>query len=154
MLTDTRTEREIFLVDDDGDPTGALGEEERQHLVEPTDVEARRGVNNRQDCLNAKAGVILGLHNVFIVIPQFLVTGLASIIFALVDPSKSVAHPVLASPGSDVDVIVGRQDVGESGVDGGNNGWNSVAIIFRVGGVAATVAFVLSLRLARELKRR
>lgn len=61
--------------------------------------------------LSAKAGIILvrffdsavqpstnllaseqGIHNIFLVIPQFLVTGLSSIIFALVDPAKSVLH--------------------------------------------------------------
>ncbi|KAE9392071.1 hypothetical protein BT96DRAFT_288398 [Gymnopus androsaceus JB14] len=49
--------------------------------------------------LSAKAGIILGIHNIFLVIPQFLVTGLSSIIFALVDPAKSALsakHP--ASP--------------------------------------------------------
>ncbi|KAE9392066.1 hypothetical protein BT96DRAFT_1000693 [Gymnopus androsaceus JB14] len=49
--------------------------------------------------LSAKAGIILGIHNIFLVIPQFLVTGLSSIIFALVDPVKSALsakHP--ASP--------------------------------------------------------
>jgi solute carrier family 45 protein 1/2/4 len=33
-----------------------------------------------------------GIHNMFIVIPQFLVTGLSSIIFAMFDPQKSVLH--------------------------------------------------------------
>lgn len=58
--------------------------------------------------LSAKAGIILvrilllfavaqrlltssqGIHNVFIVIPQFLVTGLSSIVFAIFDPKKVV----------------------------------------------------------------
>lgn len=31
-----------------------------------------------------------GIHNVFIVIPQFLVTGLSSIVFAIFDPQKVV----------------------------------------------------------------
>ena len=33
-----------------------------------------------------------GIHNLFIVIPQFLVTGFSSIVFALLDPDKSVLH--------------------------------------------------------------
>ena len=33
-----------------------------------------------------------GIHNLFIVIPQFLVTSFSSIVFALLDPDKSVLH--------------------------------------------------------------
>lgn len=39
-----------------------------------------------------KAGVILGIHNVFIVVPQFLITFLSSIIFFLLDPARTVVH--------------------------------------------------------------
>ncbi|CAK5281837.1 unnamed protein product [Mycena citricolor] len=35
--------------------------------------------------LGAKAGVILGIHNIFIVIPQFLITGFSAIVFAVLD---------------------------------------------------------------------
>ncbi|KAJ2914560.1 hypothetical protein MD484_g5815, partial [Candolleomyces efflorescens] len=47
--------------------------------------------------LSSKAGIILGIHNVFIVIPQFLVTGLSSIVFAIFDPRTSVnpSHPLV-----------------------------------------------------------
>jgi hypothetical protein len=42
-----------------------------------------------------KAGVILGIHNVFLVLPQFIVTFLSSIIFYLMEPDKGVPakHP-------------------------------------------------------------
>lgn len=43
-------------------------------------------------CVNPGTGCLQGIHNMFIVVPQFLVTGLASIIFALIDPQKSVLH--------------------------------------------------------------
>ena len=33
-----------------------------------------------------------GLHNIYIVIPQFIVTGVSSVIFALFDPDKSAIH--------------------------------------------------------------
>ena len=33
-----------------------------------------------------------GIHNLFIVIPQFIVTGVSSIIFAIFDPDQSVLH--------------------------------------------------------------
>jgi len=35
---------------------------------------------------------VQGLHNICVVIPGFLVTGMSSIIFALVDPGKSAIH--------------------------------------------------------------
>ncbi|KDQ54087.1 hypothetical protein JAAARDRAFT_410743 [Jaapia argillacea MUCL 33604] len=115
--------------------------------------------------LSAKAGVILGIHNIFIVIPQFLVTGLSSIIFAIFEPTKSVLHghhpgntpPIgnvtLATPANNTlnELLFLRDEDGE--VDQAD-GPNSVAIIFRLGGIAAAAAFVLCLRLSRELKRR
>ena len=77
--------------------------------------------------LAAKAGIILGIHNVFIVIPQFIMTGLASIIFALLDPSKgSGTVAEVATNATSVDAEVAR---GEALVSGG--GPNSYAIIYR-----------------------
>ncbi|KAI0752960.1 MFS general substrate transporter [Daedaleopsis nitida] len=101
--------------------------------------------------LAAKAGIILGIHNVFIVIPQFIMTGLASILFAMLDPSKataSVTDPSLATDGTDPLADVSIR--GEALVSG--SGPNSYALIYRVGGLSATIAFVLTLRLARELR--
>lgn len=42
-----------------------------------------------------------GIHNIFIVIPQFLVTGFAAILFALVDPQKPLLpdHRAPVAPG-------------------------------------------------------
>ncbi|KAG8215937.1 major facilitator superfamily domain-containing protein [Butyriboletus roseoflavus] len=106
--------------------------------------------------LNAQAGAIIGIHNVFIVIPQFLVTGLSSIIFAIFDPDISALHGhhvgntqpsdgTSAPPSQDaVRQLLTRSD---------DNRFNSIAIIFRLGGIAAAIAFILSYRLAKELKR-
>ncbi|KDQ54088.1 hypothetical protein JAAARDRAFT_38701 [Jaapia argillacea MUCL 33604] len=116
--------------------------------------------------LSAKAGVILGIHNIFIVIPQFLMTGLSSIIFAIFEPTKSVIHHrhagvtqsidnvTLAAPANTTlnHLLFLRDEDGDRVDQAG--GPNSVAIIFRLGGIAAAVAFVLCLRLSRELKRR
>jgi solute carrier family 45 protein 1/2/4 len=109
--------------------------------------------------LSSQAGAILGIHNMFIVVPQFLVTGLSSIIFAIFDPQKSVLHG--HHPGNAIPVdgtITTSGDVMRQILDpdedlSAKTGPNSVAIIFRLGGVAAAVAFVLCWRLARELKR-
>ncbi|KDQ54090.1 hypothetical protein JAAARDRAFT_136172 [Jaapia argillacea MUCL 33604] len=116
--------------------------------------------------LSAKAGVILGIHNIFIVIPQFLMTGLSSIIFAIFEPTKSVLHhhrpgntrpignvTLAASANTTLNDLLSLRDEDSDQVDQAD-GPNSVAIIFRLGGIAAVVAFVLCLRLSRELKRR
>ncbi|KAG2033329.1 major facilitator superfamily domain-containing protein [Suillus americanus] len=110
--------------------------------------------------LSSQAGAILGIHNMFIVVPQFLVTGLSSIIFAIFDPQKSVLHghhpgntiPVDGTISTSGDAMRYILDPAED--TSVKTGPNSIAMIFWLGGVAAAVAFVLCWRLARELKRR
>ncbi|EGO26619.1 hypothetical protein SERLADRAFT_436429 [Serpula lacrymans var. lacrymans S7.9] len=113
--------------------------------------------------LSSQAGVILGIHNMFIVVPQFLVTGISSIIFAIFEPDKSILHG--HHPGSTTaanntvqaaspDSTSGNLFLRQEETDIPNTGPNSVAIIFRIGGVAAAIAFVLCWRLARELKHK
>lgn len=142
-LADARADSQIFVApedDDDDDRVVPSGEEERQHLVNSPDLEDYVEVSAVKDDLSAKAGSILvgryptfftaiidfsqGLHNIFIVIPQFLVTGLASIIFAVLDPNKSVIHagPATTTEG-ETNPIITRDDESKGG--------NSVAIIFR-----------------------
>ncbi|KAI0926618.1 hypothetical protein AcV7_010403 [Taiwanofungus camphoratus] len=116
--------------------------------------------------LAAKAGIIIGIHNIFIVTPQFVMTGIASIIFAILEPGKSAL-------GHTGNIKVGN---GTSGVDEAagnatsmavrsilqardeeaslNNTPNSYAIVFRLGGIAAVIALILTIRLARELRHR
>ncbi|KAJ3917899.1 hypothetical protein F5877DRAFT_43680 [Lentinula edodes] len=121
--------------------------------------------------LSAKAGIILGIHNIFVVIPQFLVTGLSSIIFALVDPTKSVLHgshpggtlgPALnqTTLGGAIPRYIVRDDT-EDELEmiqelQASATSNSIVYIFRyvVGGVSALIAFILCWRLARELRHR
>jgi len=93
--------------------------------------------------LSSKAGIILGIHNTFIVIPQFLVTGLAAIIFAIVDPQKPL------SPDHDnSNTTQGKVELNDSSHS------DSVVYIFRICGVAAFMAFILCWRLAREIRHR
>jgi len=92
-------------------------------------------------------GVVLqGIHNVFIVIPQFIITGLSSIIFAILDPDTSILdspgrHP--AHPGAVPGVSVGST-TGDSSISNGTSSLrpraegevatrsaDSVAVIFR-----------------------
>ncbi|KAG6849814.1 hypothetical protein H0H93_004763 [Arthromyces matolae] len=127
--------------------------------------------------LSAKAGIILGIHNVFVVIPQFLVTGISAVIFAIFDPVRPPTHPLHPSPiipsanstislvsnstelvvrtvVNELSDLVNRADSSEVAVDDRGGQSNSVVYIFRLGGVSALVAFVLCWRLARELRHR
>ncbi|KAF8994064.1 major facilitator superfamily domain-containing protein [Cyathus striatus] len=127
--------------------------------------------------LSAKAGIILGIHNVFIVIPQFLITGLSAVVFAIFDPEKSVLpehHGSAAAPGTvangtvlsleknnltapvaalvrEFSAMMIRDAVEEEEREGQSN---SVVYVFRFGGLAATIACILGWRLARELRHR
>lgn len=48
--------------------------------------------------LSGKAGVILGIQNISVVIPQFLVTGIASLVFAIFDPQTNGLPPHHGAP--------------------------------------------------------
>ncbi|KAJ7718374.1 MFS general substrate transporter [Mycena maculata] len=134
------------------------------------DLEAGEGGGGRGEeggGLSAKAGVILGIHNIFIVVPQFLVTGLAAIVFALADGPAPAAHPlavgiprpVNATFGAAANTTVGG---GNETFDGGGGNAtleagvapmrNSVVYVFRIGCIWSCIAFVLAWRLARHLK--
>ncbi|KAF9463203.1 major facilitator superfamily domain-containing protein [Collybia nuda] len=145
------------------------------------DAGSERGDNKTG--LSAKAGIILGIHNVFIVIPQFLVTGLSAIIFAVLDPVPTPSSGVLVpAPQPNISNVttITRQatrnfvrvfahetvrisnvvvkeltqpaEDAERNERGGQS--DSVVYILRLGGVAALIAFVLSWRLAKELRHR
>jgi hypothetical protein len=128
-------------------------------------------------CVVPRTDSVQGIHNIFVVTPQFLVTGLSSLIFALFEPAKSVLHgshpgktlpPAGANgtlPDAAADAAAG---IAEAGVklllraadvldvaadDERVDGVNSVAVIFRIGGAAAVVACVLTWRLAKDMKR-
>ncbi|KAK7049408.1 hypothetical protein VNI00_006009 [Paramarasmius palmivorus] len=140
-------------------------DEERGDAVEDT----RSGESGGG--LSAKAGIILGIHNIFIVVPQFLVTGLSSIIFAIFDPTKSVlhgSHPGNTSSSGSINNITNTatrlirmdepadpdtilEDLQNIEASASSN---SVVYIFRIGGVAALVAFILCWKLSREIRHR
>ncbi|KAJ1034490.1 hypothetical protein NDA18_001350 [Ustilago nuda] len=103
------------------------------------DVErADDGLEGHDDAgaITLQAGSVLGLHNVAVVIPQFLVTALSSLIFAIMEPS------------SNVDQKTPSQD-GSSGQVEASNG-DALGLIFRLGGCCALVAGILAVRLVRR----
>ncbi|KII91533.1 hypothetical protein PLICRDRAFT_156689 [Plicaturopsis crispa FD-325 SS-3] len=182
-------EEQAFLVgEDDEEVDRRPGTSSRSHSLESAEARARQNVMGNAGAqisridiqepdayledsestgagvhrdLTAQSGVILGIHNIFIVIPQFIVTGLSSIIFALFEPDKSVLHG--QHPGkidtSNTTMSVTSELMRRQEADTVPDGPNSVAIIFRqseysIGGVSAAIAFVLCWRLAREIRHR
>jgi len=119
--------------------------------------------NDGSDGLSAKAGVILGISNIFVVIPQFIMSGLSSVVFAVFEPNKSILHgdhagkimvvnETSTTVSSQIAASTFLRRQGDS-VDV-KEGPNSISIIFQLGGIAAVIAFVLCWRLVRELKQR
>ncbi|SPO22405.1 related to general alpha-glucoside permease [Ustilago trichophora] len=84
---------------------------------------------------SSHAGTVLGLHNIAVVIPQFLVTAVSSLIFAIMES------------GSDNGQDRGGAD--EGATPGGRNS-DALGIIFRLGGICALVAGILAVRLVRR----
>ncbi|KAI5121605.1 hypothetical protein M0805_009476 [Coniferiporia weirii] len=161
-----RRSRLEFHSDADADADADFENRDRDRDAERAQPAPRPGGG-----LQAKSGIIIGIHNLFIVIPQFISTGLTSLVFALFDPGKSVRpghSPGIGVPGiGNGTIAVGDVNANANVTDavasllfyarddegGDAHSVNSVAVIFRFGGVAAMIAFVLCWRLARELKR-
>lgn len=126
--------------------------------------------------------VILGIHNVFLVLPQFIVTVLSSVIFWLMEPSKSLPthHPgSVPVPDTNTTVAIGAianssvledtasatievagqvvkraaELVSREGVDVDVSSPDAVGLIFRIGGVSAAVGGWICWRLARDWAR-
>ncbi|GJJ14594.1 hypothetical protein Clacol_008860 [Clathrus columnatus] len=123
----------------------AIAQRSRESLEYPHDEDRPGGKGSTRDrTIEDNAGIILGIHNVFVVIPQFIITGLSSIIFAIMDPEKSAldSHNRPAHPGGLPSIPIGNNTVGDNnlaanvlmpragGEDSTRNA-DSVGIIFR-----------------------
>ena len=121
-----------------------------------------------------KAGVILGIHNVFLVLPQFIVTTFSSLIFYLMEPGKSLPehHPQSTPHGGNVTMeVVGEmvKVVRREAEAGRVQAPDAVGLIFRcasdlrvwagltmtnrIGGVSAAVGGCICWRLSRRWAR-
>ncbi|KAH9915143.1 MFS general substrate transporter [Epithele typhae] len=98
--------------------------------------------------LASKVGIIIGIHNIFVVIPQFIMTGIASVTFALLDPTSGA--PADSATPSANSTAAPALVVREGPLPTASA--NSYVIIYRLAGLSALVAFVLTLRLGRELR--
>lgn len=101
-----------------------------EHLHPPLPQQAPP---NAVDVTSAgQAGIMLGILNVSMVIPQFLITGVASIIFTIMEPKKSGLER--RSAGADFD----------------NTNARGIGIVMRIGAGAALIAAILSYRFTRD----
>ncbi|KAF9359220.1 hypothetical protein BGX34_008503 [Mortierella sp. NVP85] len=78
----------------------------------------------------SSAGALLGIHNIYIVLPQFLVSFLSSLVFAAIEP-----HPS-GSGDSDASDQPGNPE--------------TIGVMLRIGGIMAGIAALLSLKLWQQ----
>lgn len=81
---------------------------------------------------SGQTGTILGLHNVSIVLPQFVVTGISSLIFAMAEPAATTPD-------------------GSRGAEEAKNG-DALGLIFRLGGCSALIAGIFAVRFVRRYR--
>ena len=79
-----------------------------------------------------QAGIMLGILNVSMVIPQFLITGLASLIFKFLEPKETGIERRSA------------------GADFENTNARGIGIVMRIGAGAALIAAILSYRFTKD----
>jgi solute carrier family 45 protein 1/2/4 len=78
---------------------------------------------------NDVAGEMLGIMNVFVTLPQFIMTFVSSVIFAILEPGKSK------------ELTEGKTQ--------GNGGVSAIAVVMVIGGVGSLVALWLTLKLRK-----
>jgi len=76
----------------------------------------------------SSAGALLGIHNMYIVLPQFLVSFLSSVVFAAIEPR-------------------GKQEGAIDGPETTAVDPDTIGVVLRFGGIMAGIAALLSLRL-------
>ncbi|KAF7335162.1 hypothetical protein MSAN_02349300 [Mycena sanguinolenta] len=103
---------------------------ERLDMRSPNPNAAHREVDSAGGGLRDQVGVILGIHNICIVIPQFLVTILCAVVFAVFDSDSGSAAEN------------SRPSTKQS----------SVVYVFRLGAVWSFIAFMICRRLARLVR--
>lgn len=131
---------ESIPMQDDVDPTSADprtaedAEEGDELFFDPS---ASPAPSSPKPATAVQAGSILGLHNVFIVIPQLIVSIAASILFALFEPKRQAA--VAAATATEADSNVSQGD--------------AVNVVFVIGGVFSFAAGLMTIRLSKKFDR-
>ncbi|KAF9160615.1 hypothetical protein DFQ26_005357 [Actinomortierella ambigua] len=138
------------------------GDEETQKLVQTRlSSSSSSGVSHRQEgdleamrvrtgggggggseggaMIGTSAGALLGIHNIYIVLPQFLVSFLSSLVFAAIESGSNATVDDTGGGGTTKAGVEGDQPADP----------NTIGVMLRFGGLMAGVAAVLSLRLWR-----
>ncbi|KAJ1967406.1 hypothetical protein IWQ62_001879 [Dispira parvispora] len=79
------------------------------------------------------AGIVLGIHNMFVVLPQFLISFVGSLVFALFDATHA-----------ETDTMASAEEVSH------RNNATSIAWILRIGGISSFVAMWLAWKLVHS----
>ncbi|KAG0225062.1 hypothetical protein BGW42_004693 [Actinomortierella wolfii] len=111
------------------------------HRRRDVDVEAQRGQNcdgSSIPSVGTSAGALLGIHNIYIVLPQFLVSFLSSLVFAAIDKGTDANKD--STGGATAEGVEGDQPADP----------NTIGVMLRFGGLMAGIAALLSLRLWRS----
>ncbi|KAG0231446.1 hypothetical protein BGW41_002183 [Actinomortierella wolfii] len=111
------------------------------HRRRDVDVEAQRGQNGDGSSIpsvGTSAGALLGIHNIYIVLPQFLVSFLSSLVFAAIDKGTDANKD--STGGATTGGVEGDQPADP----------NTIGVMLRFGGLMAGIAALLSLRLWRS----
>ncbi|CAG8809645.1 3854_t:CDS:1, partial [Racocetra persica] len=134
--------REISVIDENDNTEDAQFLDQSQS----DDTSFRSGRSTRNDSSNngSDAGVLLGIHNIYIVIPQFIATFFSSVAFAILEgpTSNHFADHVADGNNGTTNDPMNSQSHGEL-----NAGADSIGFVLRCGGCMAIVAGVLSMRL-------
>ncbi|KAI5475906.1 MFS transporter, sucrose transport protein [Pseudohyphozyma bogoriensis] len=153
--------RDSFSEDSEGEGLG-LGALEGERSVptitvgEASDDWDESDADGEENEGGDQAGVVLGCHNIYIVLPQFLVTALSALIFALFAPQHSVAGAGHALPTNET-MIDALPDITRTllrrAEDSSAGGWDALGMIFRIGGISAAISAVLCWKMTRERDR-
>ncbi|KAG8988504.1 hypothetical protein FRB94_002276 [Tulasnella sp. JGI-2019a] len=125
----------------DGDDEERLIETSRLLPSSDPDASASGKRTDGRDTVGDQGGTIVGIMNTFICLPQFVMIALSSILFAILEPGRSVTGGG-APPNSD------KRGVTE-GVASRGQHIDTLGLIFRIGGLSAFVACYLTVNLAR-----
>ncbi|KAA1129396.1 hypothetical protein PGTUg99_031884 [Puccinia graminis f. sp. tritici] len=140
---------------DNGNSTNLINERERE-TVEEEQALIEEGHNyddhanddesgsSREDEGSQLAGTVLGIHNVFIVLPQFMISCLSSVLFKLLESDHlDTPRPHSSRP------PVGELNPLQAHGRNETHGISEIGIIFRFGGIASLVSGLVCWKLGR-----
>ncbi|KAA1070605.1 hypothetical protein PGT21_017680 [Puccinia graminis f. sp. tritici] len=139
---------------DNGNSTNLINERERE-TVEEEQALIEEGHNyddhanddesgRREDEGSQLAGTVLGIHNVFIVLPQFMISCLSSVLFKLLESDHlDTPRPHSSRP------PVGELNPLQAHGRNETHGISEIGIIFRFGGIASLVSGLFCWKLGR-----